>query len=149
MWDGSPSPHATKQTGSLPSVQTQALQLNKLTSSANNKILCWQMTGENNKLYFQNISTTRYRIAKVVREMGISAQNVRDLNANPKPPKIPDYAKDYKSEFLFIRGIDRCFGRILKEERLFTRDLFENKYPIIKNILEILRDWLILIIFQK
>ena len=123
MWDGS-----------LPSVQTQALQLNKVTSSANNKILCWQMTGENNKQYFQNISTTRYRIAKVVSEMGISAQNVRDLNANPKPPKIPDYAKDYKSEFLFIRGIDRCFGRILKEERLFTRDLFENKCPITKNI---------------
>ena len=21
----------------------------------------------------------------------------------------PDYAKDYKNEFLFIRGIDKCF----------------------------------------
>ena len=27
--------------------------------------------------------------------------------------KIPDYAKDYKNEFLFIRGIDKCFEYFL------------------------------------
>ena len=41
--------------------------------------------------------------------MGILTQNTRDLSTTQKPPKIPDYAKDYKNEYLFIRGIDQCF----------------------------------------
>ena len=41
--------------------------------------------------------------------MGISEQNVRDFNATQKTPKIPDYAKYFKNEFLFLRGIDKEF----------------------------------------
>ena len=32
----------------------------------------------------------------------IETQNVQDFNSNKKPSKIPDYAKDYKNEYLFI-----------------------------------------------
>ena len=39
----------------------------------------------------------------------IETQNVQDFNSNKKPPKIPDYAKDYKNEYLFIIGIDKAF----------------------------------------
>ena len=59
-------------------------------------------------------------------------QKVQDFNSNKKISKIPDYAKDYKNECLFIIGIDGCFGSILKEERLFTRDIFERRYLYIK-----------------
>ena len=59
-------------------------------------------------------------------------QNVQDFNSNKKHSKIPDYAKDYKNEYLFIKRIDGCFGSILKEERLFTEDIFERRYPHIK-----------------
>ena len=41
---------------------------------------------------------------QVVREMGILA---RTSNISGNALKIPDYAKDYKSEYLFIRGIDK------------------------------------------
>ena len=86
----------------------------------------------------------------VVREMGISPQltqdfnstkndkdlienqNVQDFNSNKKISKFPDYAKDYKNEYFFIIGIDGCFGSILKEERLFTEDIFERRYSLIK-----------------
>ena len=62
----------------------------------------------------------------------IETQNVQDFNSNKKPSKIPDYAKHYKNEYLFIIGIDGCFGSILKEERLFTEDIFERRYSRIK-----------------
>lgn len=29
----------------------------------------------------------------------------------------PDYAKDYKNEFLFLRGIDKCFEYFFKKFR--------------------------------
>ena len=75
---------------------------------------------------------------------------VRDFNSNKKHSKIPDYAKDHKNEYLFIIGIDGCFGSLLKEERLFTEDIFKRRYPYLKKKKkEILRDWLIVIIFQK
>ena len=59
------------------------------------------------------------RKKEVVREMGISpqlatdfkstqndkdlieTQNVQDFNSNKKPSKFPDYAKDYKKEYVF------------------------------------------------
>ena len=62
----------------------------------------------------------------------IETQNVQDFNSYKKISKIPDYAKDYKNEYLFIIGIDGCFGSILKEERLFTEDIFERRYLYIK-----------------
>ena len=62
----------------------------------------------------------------------IETQNFQDFNSNKKISKIPDYAKDYKNEYLFIIGIDGCFGSILKEERLFTEDIFERRYSLIQ-----------------
>ena len=41
--------------------------------------------------------------------MGILPQSNNNCNANLNKSKIPDYAKDYKNEYLFIRGIDTCF----------------------------------------
>ena len=40
--------------------------------------------------------------------------------------------KIIKKEYLFIIGIDGCFGSILNEERLFTIDIFERRYSLIK-----------------
>ena len=47
-------------------------------------------------------------------------------NSNNKiVKKVPDYAKDYKKEFLFIRGIDKCFQYYAKKvyhKRISTLD---------------------------
>ena len=39
---------------------------------------------------------------------------------------IPDYAKNYKNEFLFIRGIDKCFEYFLKKLNRATTGVFQN-----------------------
>ena len=39
---------------------------------------------------------------------------------------IPDYAKDYKNEYLFIRGIDKCFEYFLDNMNKATTGVFEN-----------------------
>ena len=38
--------------------------------------------------------------------MGILPQSDRDSNSILSKSKIPDYARDYRNEYLFIRGID-------------------------------------------
>ena len=43
---------------------------------------------------------------KVVREMGILVQTSNYQNCINETSIIPDYARDYKNEYLFIRGID-------------------------------------------
>ena len=40
--------------------------------------------------------------------------------------KIPDYAKDYKNEFLFIRGIDKCFKYFLDNINKADCGVFKN-----------------------
>ena len=49
--------------------------------------------------------------------MGILAKSLAKVNqhsnSTQKPEKVPDYAKDYKNEFLFIKGIDKCFEYFL------------------------------------
>ena len=50
--------------------------------------------------------------------MGILAH--LDYNCNATLNKIPDYAKDYKNEYLFIRSIDKSFDNL--ESRLFKGD---------------------------
>ena len=40
--------------------------------------------------------------------------------------KIPDYAKDFKNEFLFIRGIDKCFEYFLDNINKADKGVFEN-----------------------
>ena len=48
----------------------------------------------------------------------------------------PDYAKDYKNEFLFIRDIDKCFEYFLKNLNSATTGVFQN------HRLEKIRLWL-------
>lgn len=36
------------------------------------------------------------------------------MNKIEKNKIVPDYCLDYKNEFLFIRGIDKCFEYYLK-----------------------------------
>ena len=61
--------------------------------------------------------------------MGILPQSVRDSNSILSKSKIPDYARDYKNEYLFIRGIDKScekFVDILVSE-LETFDILEGE----------------------
>ena len=47
----------------------------------------------------------------------------------------PDYAKDYKNEFLFIRGIDKCFKYYLKNLDKATSGVFKNRVGTINKFL--------------
>ena len=40
--------------------------------------------------------------------------------------KVPDYAKDYKNEFLFIKGIDKCFAYFLENVYWALMGLLKN-----------------------
>ena len=40
--------------------------------------------------------------------------------------KIPDYAKDYKNEYLFIRGIDKCFKYFIDNKNKVDEGVFQN-----------------------
>ena len=48
----------------------------------------------------------------------------------------PDYAKDYKNEFLFIRGIDKCFEYFLKNLDRATSGVFKNRVGKINKFLD-------------
>ena len=45
--------------------------------------------------------------------MGILPQSVYNSNATLSKSKIPDYARDYRNEYLFIRGINKTCGDIV------------------------------------
>ena len=42
------------------------------------------------------------------------------------PKVIPDYAKDYKNEYLFIRGIDKQFKYFLDNIEKADQGVFQN-----------------------
>ena len=46
--------------------------------------------------------------------MGILAQTSNFQKCIKKTNKIPDYVRDYKNEYLFIRGIDKACGEFVK-----------------------------------
>ena len=52
-------------------------------------------------------------LAEVDHNCNTSLNKVRIMTEVSYKCKIPDYAKDYKNEFLFIRGIDKCFEYFL------------------------------------
>ena len=58
----------------------------------------------------------------VVIEMGITEQKncVKSINF-----KIPEYARDYKKEYLFIRGIEKEFKYFVDNINDANRGLFE------------------------
>ena len=49
----------------------------------------------------------------VVREMVILAQSSNYQKCVKKTNKIPDYARDYKNEYLFIRGINKTCEKFI------------------------------------
>ena len=61
---------------------------------------------------------------EVVSKMGILVQS--DHNCNATLNKVPDYAKDYKNEYLFIKGIDKCFEYFSDNINKADRGVFEN-----------------------
>ena len=58
----------------------------------------------------------------VVSIMGILPKSDHNSNATLSKSKIPDYARDYRNEYLFIRGINKTCGDFVKkldEEEIF------------------------------
>ena len=51
---------------------------------------------------------------KVVIEMVILAHSSNYQKCIKKTNKIPDYVRDYRDEYLFIRGIDKACGKFAK-----------------------------------
>ena len=58
--------------------------------------------------------------------MDILPQVDHNCNATLNKVKIPDYAKDYKNEYLFIRGIDKFFKYFLDNINKADKGVFEN-----------------------
>ena len=52
-----------------------------------------------------------------------SIYQVGDLAHTSNKSKIPDYARDYRNEYLFIRCIDTCFKYYLENWKSGTLDL--------------------------
>ena len=60
--------------------------------------------------------------------MGILPQSVRDSNSILSKSKIPDYARDYKNEYLFIRGINKKLEDFIIIYLLDCSELFVSSY---------------------
>ena len=58
--------------------------------------------------------------------MGILAQTSNYQNCNKKNKVIPDYARDFKNEYLFIIGINYEFKYFVENINEATRGLFQN-----------------------
>ena len=58
--------------------------------------------------------------------MGILAQTSNFQNCIKKTNKISEYARDFRNEYLFIRGIDKQFKYFLDNINDATRGLFQN-----------------------
>ena len=58
--------------------------------------------------------------------MVILALSSNFQNCIKKTNKIPEYARDYKKEYLFIRGINKEFKYFVDNINEATRGLFEN-----------------------
>ena len=50
--------------------------------------------------------SNKVALTLVVSKMGILPQSDHNCNATLSKSKIPDYARDYRNEYLFIRGVD-------------------------------------------
>ena len=60
----------------------------------------------------------------VVSRMGILTRYDHNCNATLNKVKIPDYAKDYKNEYLFIRRINKTCGDFVKN--LDDKEIFKS-----------------------
>ena len=60
--------------------------------------------------------------------------------SNQKHSKIPEYAKDFKKEWLYIRGVNKEFMYLINKLDLLNHGLFESK--IANRIKNIMKDFL-------
>ena len=68
--------------------------------------------------------------------MGSLAQSVIS-GSTQKKSKIPEYAKDFKKEWLYIRGINKDFVYLINKLDTLNHGLFESKTVVgIKNIMK-------------
>ena len=58
--------------------------------------------------------------------MGILEHSSNFHNCIKKTNKIPEYAREFKNEYLFIRGINKEFKYVVDNINEATRGLFEN-----------------------
>ena len=58
--------------------------------------------------------------------MGILAQTSNYQKFIKKTNKIPDYAREYRNECLFIRGIDTCFKFFWDNTCKADKGIFQN-----------------------
>ena len=58
--------------------------------------------------------------------MGVLVQSDHNCNEILSRSKIPDYARDYRNGYLFIKGIDKCFEYFLDNMNKATSGVFEN-----------------------
>ena len=76
---------------------------------------------------------------RVVMIMGVPEVSVQNSSAILNKNKIPDYAKDYKNEYLFIRGIDKACKDLYielyyEDKEIFKRAQFEKMKRLISKI---------------
>ena len=62
----------------------------------------------------------------VVGKMGILSQTSNYQNCISGTNKIPEYAREFKNEYLFIKGINKEFKYFVDNINEATRGLFEN-----------------------
>ena len=67
-------------------------------------------------------------ILAVVRKMGILAASSNFQNCIKKTNKIPEYARDFKNEYLFIRGINKEIESFVEKYLTDTTELFVSSY---------------------
>ena len=95
------------------------------------------LAGTNNIYYFSVIFLLRPPLTPVVSKMGILARCDKMSGSTINKSKIPDYARGYKKEYLFIRGINNNFDYILKNLDYVSKDLFlRNKTIKIKEYIK-------------
>ena len=69
--------------------------------------------------------------------MVILAQTSNYQNCIKKTNKIPEYAREFKNEYLFIRGINKEFKYFVDNINEASRGLFEyHRVDRIKNLLK-------------
>ena len=60
--------------------------------------------------------------------MGTLAQTSNFQNCIKKTNKIPDYAREYRNEYLFIRGINKSCEKFVIKYNLDASELFVSSY---------------------
>ena len=60
--------------------------------------------------------------------MGILEQSYHNCNATLSKSKIPDYAREYRNEYLFIRGINKTCEEFVK--KLGREEIFKSPQAV-------------------